>query len=76
MNSSPEASIGGNATRTWLGELGHAVGQGPYLAPGEPAAKRDSFGAVVLVERFREAIRALKPAFSEEASLPVFENGS
>jgi type I restriction enzyme, R subunit len=30
-----------------LGELGYAVGHGPHLAPGEPAAERDSFGEVV-----------------------------
>lgn len=25
-------------------ELGYAVGHGPQMAPGEPAAMRDSFG--------------------------------
>ena len=51
-----------------VGELGYAVGHGPHLAPGEPAAERDSFGEVVLVGRLREAIRRLKPAIPEEAS--------
>ncbi len=32
------------AALAWLGELGYAVGQGPQLAPGEPAAERGSFG--------------------------------
>ena len=41
---------------------GYAVGHGPQLAPGEPAAERDSFGEVVLVGRLREAIRRLNPA--------------
>gem|GEM_PF-1468127 len=55
-----------------VGELGYAVGHGaafagprrarPSLAPGEPAAERDSFGEVVLVGRSREAIRRLNPA--------------
>ena len=51
----------------WFGELGYAVGHGTQLAPGEPAAERDSFGAVVLVERLREAIRLLNPSIPEEA---------
>ena len=48
-------------------ELGYAVGHGPQLAPGEPAAERDSFGEVVLVGRLRQAIRRLNPAIPEEA---------
>ena len=46
----------------WFVELGYAFGHGPQLAPGEPAAERDSFGEVVLVGRLREAIRRLNPA--------------
>jgi len=38
-------------------ELDYAVGHGPDIAPGEPAAERGSFGEVVLVGRLREAIR-------------------
>ena len=49
-----------NAALEWFGELGYAVGHGPQLAPGEPAAERDSFGEVVLVGRLREAIRRLR----------------
>jgi len=56
-----------DAALTWFGELGYAVGHGPQLAPGEPAAERDSFGEVVLVGRLREAIRRLNPAIPEEA---------
>ena len=47
-----------------VGDLGYAVRHGPHLAPGEPAAERDSFGEVVLVGRLREAIRRLNPAIS------------
>lgn len=32
------------AALDWFGELGYAVGHGPHIAPGEPAAERDSFG--------------------------------
>ena len=30
----------------WFGELGYAVGHGPHLAPGEPAAERDCRGSI------------------------------
>ena len=32
-------SIVEDAALEWLGELGYAVGHGPHLAPGEPAAE-------------------------------------
>ena len=60
-------SIIEHAALEWFGELGYGVGHGPHLAPGEPAAERDSFGEVVLVGRLREAIRRLNPAIPEEA---------
>jgi len=60
-------SIVEDAALTWFGELGYAVGYGPQLAPGEPAAARDSFGEVVLAGRLREAIRRLNPKIPEEA---------
>jgi type I restriction enzyme R subunit len=56
-----------DAALTWFRELGYAVGHGPQLAPGEPAAERGGFGEVVLVGRLREAIRRLNPAISAEA---------
>jgi type I restriction enzyme R subunit len=55
-------SIVEDAALEWFGDLGYAVGHGPHLAPGEPAAERDSFGDVVLVGRLRDAIRRLNPA--------------
>ena len=60
-------SIVEDAALTWFGELGYAVGHGPQLAPGEPAAERDSFGEVVLVGRLRAAIARLNPSILEEA---------
>jgi type I restriction enzyme R subunit len=60
-------SIVEDAALEWFGELGYAVGHGPHLAPGEPAAERDSFSEVVLVGRLREAIRRLNPAIPEDA---------
>jgi len=55
-------SIVEDAALEWFGELSYAVGHGPHLAPGEPAAERDLFGEVVLVGRLLEAIRLLNPA--------------
>ena len=63
-----DESIVEDAALEWFGELGYAVGHGPHLAPGEPAAERQSFGEVVLVGRLREAIRRLNPAIPEKAS--------
>jgi hypothetical protein len=75
-----------DAALEWFGEMGYAVGHGPHLAPGEPAAERDSFGEVVQF-RFaqtltpprshgkrekREAIRRLNPAIPEEAREEAF----
>jgi len=49
-------SIVEEAALTWFGELGYAIGHGPHLAPGEPAAERESFGDVVLEGRVRMSI--------------------
>ena len=51
-----------DAALEWFGELGYVVGHGPQLAPGEPAAERDSFSKVVLVGRLREAVWRLSSA--------------
>ena len=60
-------SIVEDAALSWFGELGYAIGHGPHLAPGEPAAERDSFGEVVLVGRLRAAISRLNLAIPEDA---------
>jgi type I restriction enzyme R subunit len=60
-------SIVEDAALEWFGELGYAVGHGPHIAPGEPAAEWESFAEVVLVQRLRAAIRRLNPAIPEEA---------
>ena len=56
-----------DAALGWFGELGYAVGHGPHMAPGEPAAERDSFGEVVLAGRLRAAIARLNPDIPAEA---------
>lgn len=60
-------SVVEDAALSWFRELAYAIGHGPHLAPGEPAAERASFGDVVLVGRLRVAIRKLNPAIPEEA---------
>jgi type I restriction enzyme, R subunit len=60
-------SIVEDAALEWFAELDYAVGHGPHLAPGEPAAERASFSEVVLVGRLREAIRRLNVSVPEEA---------
>ncbi len=43
-------SIVEDAALEWFGELGYSVGHWPEMAPGEPAAERESFGDVVLAQ--------------------------
>jgi len=62
------------AALAWFSDLGYAIGPGPQLAPGEPAAERDSFGDVVLVERLREAIRRLNPAIPHSRTLAALRD--
>ena len=68
-----------------VGELGYAfghlpaprsatVGHGPHLAPGEPAAERDSFAEVGLVGRLREAIRRMNPAIPQARTLATLRD--
>lgn len=49
------------AVLEWFAELGYSVAYGPALAPGEPAAERDSFSEVFLWGRLREAARRINP---------------
>jgi hypothetical protein len=60
-------SIVEDAALTWFHELGFAVGHGPSMAPGEPAAEMDSFGDVIWVARLRHAIQRLNPQVPGEA---------
>jgi len=56
-----------DATLEWFGELGYSIGHGPYIAPGEPEAERDSFEDVVLEDRLRAALQRLNSAIPEDA---------
>lgn len=59
MPTALNESIVEDAALGWFGEMGYAIVHGPQLAPGEPAAERDSVGDVVLVERLQEALHWL-----------------
>ena len=60
-------SIVENAVLEWFGDLGYAIGTGPDIAPGEPAAERSSFSDVILMSRLQDAIRRLNPQIPPEA---------
>lgn len=55
------------AAISWFQELGYEYLTGPDIAPGEPAAERDSFGDMVLAERLRRAIDRLNQDIPTEA---------
>ncbi|MFN5537567.1 MAG: type I restriction endonuclease subunit R [Planctomyces sp.] len=60
-------SIVENAALEWFSDLGYAIGTGPDIAPGEPAAERSSFSDVILMSRLQDAIRRLNPQIPPEA---------
>jgi type I restriction enzyme R subunit len=49
------------AALDWLADVGWEARHGPSIAPGEPAAERDSYEEVVLVRRLADAIDRLNP---------------
>lgn len=55
------------AAISWFQKLGYQYLSGPDIAPGEPAAERDSFDDMVLVERLRRAIDRLNPSIPADA---------
>jgi len=67
MTPSLNESIVEGAALEWFRDLRYAIGRGPAFAPGEAAQERDSFRAVTLEGRLREAIRKLNPEIPEEA---------
>ncbi|MEZ4221374.1 MAG: type I restriction endonuclease subunit R [Polyangiaceae bacterium] len=59
-------SVVEDAALEWFGELGYRVVHGPDIAPGEPAAERESYEQVVLEQRLRDALTALNPGVPQE----------
>jgi type I restriction enzyme R subunit len=67
MSRSFAESVVEEAALEWFASLGYAVLGGPTIAPGEPAAERDSYEQVVLDGRLRAALRRLNPSVPDEA---------
>ena len=55
-------SILEDATLEWFRELGYAIGNGPHIAPGEPAARPG-------VERHWNHILIIKPKSSDHENI-------
>lgn len=51
----------------WLGELGYEFLHGPDISPDGEYKERESYDAVVLVERFRSSFKQINPKLNEEA---------
>jgi type I restriction enzyme R subunit len=60
------------AALAWLAGLGYAIASGPAIAPGEPAAERDSFDQVILPTRLRAALARLNPHASPDTLEEAF----
>ncbi len=60
-------SIVEDAALNWFWELGYAIVHGPHIVPGELAAERSSFGAMVCL---CAAIQWLNSAMPEEGGQP------
>ena len=67
MSGTFTESIVEQAALAWLEGVGWQVRNGAEIAPGEPAAERDDYGQVVLVQRLRDSLARLNPALPAEA---------
>jgi type I restriction enzyme R subunit len=61
-----------SAALSWLSGLGYQTLFGPDIAPGEPAAKREHYGQVVLERRLRDALARLNPQVPADALEEAF----
>ena len=66
MNHLNESTLEETAL-SWFADLGYEVAHGQDIAPGEPAAERDSYDQVVLVGRLRDAVERLNRTIPVEA---------
>jgi len=55
------------AVLEWTDGLAYAVVHGPEIAPGEPAAERETFGDVLLMGRLQDAIERINPKVPGDA---------
>ena len=55
-----------DAALAWFEALGYTILHGPEIAPGEPAAERDSFEEVVLKGRLQGRLQAALARFNPD----------
>lgn len=67
MNQAFTESIVEQAALAWLESPGYGVVPGVQIAPGEPAAERADYSAVVLARRLRDALAQLNRDLPSEA---------
>ena len=60
------------AAMEWLADLGWETAYGPDIAPGTPAAERDSYAQVVLESRLRDALERMNPDLDDQALETAF----
>ncbi|MDP4013483.1 MAG: HsdR family type I site-specific deoxyribonuclease [Candidatus Nanopelagicales bacterium] len=65
-------SVVEEAALAWLESAGWQVRNGAEIAPDMPAAERDDYGQVVLVQRLHDALARLNPDLSAEALEDAF----
>jgi len=61
-----------SAALSWLVSLGYTSIFGPDIAPGEPAAERESFQEVILSRRLHDALLRLNPTIPADALEEAF----
>lgn len=59
MSSGHTESVVEQAVLAWIESAGWRVRNGTGIAPGEPAARRDAYGQVVLARRLPESLLVL-----------------
>jgi type I restriction enzyme R subunit len=59
MSSGYTESVVEQAVLAWIESAGWRVRNGTGIAPGEPAARRDAYGQVVMARRLRESLLPL-----------------
>jgi type I restriction enzyme R subunit len=71
MGAFTESVVEG-AALAWLRDIQYTILSGPDIAPGEPAAERDSYEQVILSGRLQAALNRLNPTASPEAIEETF----
>jgi len=66
MNAKLTESHVEEAALGWLEDLGYTVLHGPDISPDSPNPERASYSDVLLMDRFREALRKLNPHLPAE----------